>query len=964
MSLIDLAGFVSDEISCESNRPLELDDKRHFWFVKDGTVDIFIEERLDGVVQAPPQHLLRAQAGRLLPSVVPNEGATQLRLIAKGLPDTKLIRIPVDLLQDIDRNQLAEQIDIWIEGISTTLSRYDASKTRVDLTLSPKNAQTIASGVVSTKRGVSWFCGMDEHSALYLGLTPPADGGSETGGIMAVTRDTWILLTNPQQLEIRGTDELAEQGLLLAALAHFHEVGLSLERINRELATVDAINLESDTRKSRATDEDLARRRLFDLYELTEARHGDGANRNLLSALARISERESVKLKVAQQWIEQNDAQTLAEILSASDVHARQVSFRHQPKWWLTTCGSLLAFRKDGSRPVALIENWRGRYVMFDPETRETSPVTDRIAESLEDEAWLILPTLTDDSVDLKHLSRLALRGIGAKSLHIAFIGFLSSLIALVPAAILGFLADQAMPAGETGVLPWVGMMLIFAALLAGLLRLLEGYALMRIEGHAAMRAEIAFWDRLMRLPTRFLQRFSIGDLALNGLAFQTFYDSLNATVSSGIIILMHLLLLISVAIVVDSNLGVTALLLGFAALLITVMFSVRQIRPIEKITASLRDWTGRMFESIDGISVLRVMRAEGSAFAVWAKSYRKQKNAELEHGEATGHAQASIVAMPIAGATVLIGVTAYEHPSASIGVFLFVFAFLMVFYSELARLSSALESFMAALISLNPIRQFLKEPAQTNSTANPIEHLTGDIHLDRVSFRYDADGPLILDNISIRTHPGEFVAIAGESGSGKSTLFKLMLGINDPISGTIYYDGCDLQQINKRQLYRKIGTIPQNVQLFPDDIWDNITADNIHADADQVWNAARLAKVDQDIYPMPMRMMTHVGAGGSVVSGGEAQRIMIARALLKNSRILILDEATNWLDNENQAAIMENIANLNVTRIVIAHRLSTLRQADRIYILDSGQIAEQGSYDDLMQAQGIFYRLVCQQLA
>jgi len=270
----------------------------------------------------------------------------------------------------------------------------------------------------------------------------------------------------------------------------------------------------------------------------------------------------------------------------------------------------------------------------------------------------------------------------------------------------------------------------------------------------------------------------------------------------------------------------------------------------------------------------------------------------------------------------------------------------------------------MVALISLKPIRQFLKEPAQTNSTASPIEHLTGDIHLDRVSFRYDAGGPLILDNVSIRIHPGEFVAIAGESGSGKSTLFKLMLGINDPISGTIYYDGCDLQQINKRQLYRKIGTIPQNVQLFPDDIWDNITADNIHADSGQVWNAARLAKVDQDIYPMPMRMMTHVGAGGSVVSGGEAQRIMIARALLKNSRILILDEATNWLDNKNQAAIMENIANLNVTRIVIAHRLSTLRQADRIYILDSGQIAEQGSYDDLMQVQGIFYRLVCQQLA
>ena len=229
----------------------------------------------------------------------------------------------------------------------------------------------------------------------------------------------------------------------------------------------------------------------------------------------------------------------------------------------------------------------------------------------------------------------------------------------------------------------------------------------------------------------------------------------------------------------------------------------------------------------------------------------------------------------------------------------------------------------------------------------------------DRVTFRYVPDGPLILDNVSIKARPGEFVAIAGESGAGKSTLFRLALGVNQPTSGAIYFDRRDLRQLNVKQLRRKIGAVPQEVQLHPQDIWDNIVGEQDDASADAVWQAARTAAVDEEIAAMPMGMLTCVGDSSSVTSGGESQRIMIARALMRNPRILLFDEATNWLDNETQARIMENLAQMTSTRIVIAHRLSTLRQADRIYVLDAGKVVQEGTFAELTMVEGVFRDLV-----
>ena len=355
----------------------------------------------------------------------------------------------------------------------------------------------------------------------------------------------------------------------------------------------------------------------------------------------------------------------------------------------------------------------------------------------------------------------------------------------------------------------------------------------------------------------------------------------------------------------------------------------------------------------------------KGSAFAVWARDYREQKLAELQRGMFETHLLAFGTSLPLlAGAVLILAVTLPGQPTITVGDFFVVYLLFMLFLTGVARLGTSFSAVAALMPALEQVRPFLSEPPEISVEGEPVETLGGEIVFDHVSFQYDPDGPLILDDVSIHARPGEFIAIAGESGAGKSTLFRLALGLDQPLGGAMYYDGRDLKHLNVKQVRRQVGTVPQTVQLHPQDLWDNIVGDYEGATAKDAWHAAKLAAVDRDIAAMPMQMFTNVGDSASVTSGGESQRITIAHALIRNPRILLLDEATNWLDNESQSKIMANLAGLTSTRIVIAHRLSTLRQADRIYVMQAGKVVQEGKFTELVATEGVFRDLVSRQMA
>ena len=256
----------------------------------------------------------------------------------------------------------------------------------------------------------------------------------------------------------------------------------------------------------------------------------------------------------------------------------------------------------------------------------------------------------------------------------------------------------------------------------------------------------------------------------------------------------------------------------------------------------------------------------------------------------------------------------------------------------------------------------FLKNEPETAHGKEIVTSISGRIEMEHVSFRYDQSSPYIFDDLSLKIRPGEYVAIVGKTGCGKSTLVRLLLGFEKPEKGAIFYDNRDMDGLDLPSLRKKIGTVMQDAGLFQGDIFSNIVITAPELTLDDAWDAAEKAGIADDIRAMPMGMHTVVSEGQGGISGGQRQRLMIARAIAPKPKLLIFDEATSALDNKTQRQVSEALDKMGCTRIVIAHRLSTIRHCDRILVLDGGRIAENGTYDELIAKGGLFAELVKRQ--
>ena len=502
-SLAELATETGVPVPCAGNLPLDMGDPQFAWFVEEGAVDLFLVERRDGVELSAPQHLLRAASGRLLPGVAPQEEHTTLSLVAKGLPGTVLRRLPADGLAAVGDAELAAQVDLWLAEVSAILARDVAYRPPADVLVEAGEVPPTRTGTIAARHGVVWVSAA-EGAGLFMGLIDLAKNGPDGDGVLGavpLTPATWLSLTEAVRLSAQSSSTLAGEGCLLSALADFHAMAFSLERLNRSLAAVDQANLERARTTNRRTDEDSARRHLFDLYGLAGQPIAGAGKMALLEALEIIGRHEGVDFRWPARMEASDNAAVLGNVLDASGVRARQVRLARDDKWWIGSSGAMLAFRVDDGRPVALLPSVSGRYRLVDPGTRRSTRVTAKRAETLRTDAWLFYRPLTSVSAGLGELLRLAGKGLNIDLARFVMAGLFNGLVMLLPALVLGFVADEAIPGGETGPLYAATATLAMVALLGALLLVLQGMALMRLEGHVASRAEAAFWDRLLRLP-------------------------------------------------------------------------------------------------------------------------------------------------------------------------------------------------------------------------------------------------------------------------------------------------------------------------------------------------------------------------------------------------------------------------------------------------------------------------------
>ena len=276
-----------------------------------------------------------------------------------------------------------------------------------------------------------------------------------------------------------------------------------------------------------------------------------------------------------------------------------------------------------------------------------------------------------------------------------------------------------------------------------------------------------------------------------------------------------------------------------------------------------------------------------------------------------------------------------------------------------LTELGMIFDVYQKAMASFRRIINLKETKPLINDGNTFMEELKESIRFENLNFEYVSDFPVLKD-VNIEIMKGKTTAIVGSTGSGKSTLIKLILRFYEKNSGKIFFDNNEIESLVIDSLRSKIGLVSQDVFLFEGTVFENIAYGNIDASTEDVWNAARLSESDKFISELPNQENTIVGERGQKLSGGQRQRISIARAILKNPEILILDEATSAVDNETEAAIQESLETLKEGRtvIAIAHRLSTIRNADLIYVLESGEIVECGTHDQLLNNQGVYAKL------
>ena len=319
----------------------------------------------------------------------------------------------------------------------------------------------------------------------------------------------------------------------------------------------------------------------------------------------------------------------------------------------------------------------------------------------------------------------------------------------------------------------------------------------------------------------------------------------------------------------------------------------------------------------------------------------------------------------PIAVLMATLASAVFGSAFLSVGEFLAFNSSLMLGVAAVVGLGKGAISLIDGLRECERFAPILAAAPEVNEVCGELVRLGGAIRLDNVSFRYTPEGPLILDSVNFQVRPGEFVAVVGPSGSGKSTLLRLLLGFETPTEGSVSYDGRELATLDIQEVRRQIGVVLQDARLRPGDIYSNIVGLSTHLTRDDAWDAAELAGLADDIEQMPMGIHTVVSEGGSGLSSGQRQRLIIARALAGRPKILFFDEATSALDNRTQAHVSHSIhAQLRgTTRVAIAHRLSTVIDADRIYVLSGGKIVQSGRYSQLIAEPGPFQDLARRQM-
>jgi NHLM bacteriocin system ABC transporter ATP-binding protein len=926
----------------DARRPMLLSDHEQVLQVAAGHVDLFAVQPT-----GTRQHLFRVETGESILDLhnACETSGSRLQIIAVGAPGTELLEVPRSAAS-------FGPVSGWIAHLATFMVRSAASETISELVSGEAIELHPGERRRSPMRDLVW-AHLETGTAKLMNLGPSFAPGQPpfplTGGVWVEAGEHGCKL----RLDANPPDALvlwsAIDRFQLAVIAHLERslaegVIREREQLVRRGEIIVSQTLDSFERLS-----DVVVRK----HDRAQS-EWDPAD-PLLCSCRVVGEELGIPVTLSRRAQPAKQAfSEILEIARTAQLRIRRVLLRDV--WWKTDAGPLLGWHGDERSPVALVRNRANTYMMFDPKGGRHRSVDRSVAGELKPEAIAFYPAFPSRPLQYRDLLAFAMRGVSGSIARIALAVLAIGLLSLMPPLITNVLVNSVIPRTEIDQLVVCALALTVTAVAITSLQMMQGRVMLRLEGLLDYKLQAALIDRLLRLPTSLFREYTSGDLVDRAMGIDAARRIFTGRVLGGFTASFFCLFSIGLMLYYDLRLGSIALLLTMIrAAVILATTAVRLYYETKHFNLQGK-LSGFVLQLIAGVSKLRVAGGTARALARWSQQFAVQRHYFIASQQAANALSTFDTAFPMLATLTIFALASYtnSHLLLDLGAFL---GFLAAFGQTMAAIgawASSVSESLVAIPHLSRLKPMISTPAEISEERRSPGELSGEIELSGVVFRYTQGGPKVLDDISLSIATGDYVAIVGPSGSGKSSLLRLLLGFERAEAGTVFYDGKALNTLDISAVRRQLGVVLQDTKLATGSLYENICG-GVDLPLEKAWEAARLAALDADIVQMPMGMHTLVAEGVSTLSGGQRQRLLIARALARSPRILLFDEATSALDNQTQSIVGASLERLSITRIVIAHRLSTVRNADRIVMLLRGKIVQAGSYAELMSEPGPF---------